>query len=58
MQRQPELGTGSFGLLSGLEATMYMLDKAITGSRRYWMWLAFLLLVMAVGFVCYCWQLT
>ena len=36
---------------------MYMLDKALIGSRRYWIWLAFLLLLVAVGFVCYCWQL-
>ncbi len=36
---------------------MYMLDKALIGSRRYWSWLAFLLLLAAVGLVCYCWQL-
>jgi len=36
---------------------MYMLDKALIGGRRYWGWLAFLLLLVAVGFVCYCWQL-
>ncbi len=36
---------------------MYMLDKALIGSRKYWSWLAFLLLLVAVGFVCYCWQL-
>ncbi len=36
---------------------MYMLDKAITGSRRYWSWMLFLLLLTAVGLGCYCWQL-
>jgi Ni/Fe-hydrogenase subunit HybB-like protein len=37
---------------------MYMLDKAIAGSRRYWSWMAFLLLLAAAGFVCYCRQLS
>jgi Ni/Fe-hydrogenase subunit HybB-like protein len=37
---------------------MYMLDKAMTGSRRYWSWIAFLLLLAAVGFVCYYRQLS
>ena len=36
---------------------MYMLDKALIGSRKYWSWLAFLLLLVVVGFACYCWQL-
>jgi len=37
---------------------MYMLDKAMAGSRRYWSWMAFLLLLAAAGFVCYCRQLS
>jgi len=36
---------------------MYMLDKAISGGRRYWIWLAFLVLVIAIAFVCYILQL-
>jgi len=36
---------------------MYMLDKALIGSRRYWGWIALLLILVGVGFVCYCWQL-
>ena len=35
-----------------------MLDKAMAGSRRYWSWMAFLLLLAAAGFVCYCRQLS
>lgn len=30
-----------------------MLEKAITGSKNYWAWLAFLLVVIAAGFVAY-----
>ena len=30
-----------------------MLEKAITGSKNYWAWLAFLLAVIAAGFVAY-----
>ena len=37
---------------------MFMLDKAVTGSRRYWLWLAFLLLVIAAGCLCYSRQLS
>jgi molybdopterin-containing oxidoreductase family membrane subunit len=37
---------------------MYMFDKALTGSRRYWGWIVFLLLLTGAGFVCYCWQLS
>ncbi len=37
---------------------MYMIDKAMVGSRRYWSWIAFLLLLAVVGFVCYCRQLS
>jgi molybdopterin-containing oxidoreductase family membrane subunit len=36
---------------------MYMLDKALIGGRRYWGWIALLLILVGVGFVCYCWQL-
>src|SRR5512138_1143210 len=36
---------------------MIMLDKAFTGSGRYWGWIAFLLAVIAVGFTCYLRQL-
>lgn len=36
---------------------MYMLDKAVTGGRRYWLWLLFLILVIAVGLLNYARQL-
>ena len=36
---------------------MIMLDKAFTGSGRYWGWIAFLLALIAVGFACYLRQL-
>lgn len=36
---------------------MFMLDKAMVGGRRYWTWLVFLLVVVAVGFACYLRQL-
>lgn len=34
-----------------------MLAKAITGSKKYWAWLVFLLLIIGSGFSCYLWQL-
>src|SRR5512146_1672141 len=37
---------------------MFMMEKAITGSRRYWMWLATLAVLIAAGFICYLRQLT
>lgn len=36
---------------------MFMLEKALAGSRRYWSWIGFLLLVMLVGFASYMRQL-
>lgn len=36
---------------------MLMLDKALKGSRRYWLWLLCLLCVTAAGFCCYVRQL-
>ncbi len=33
-----------------------MLEKALNGSRRYWGWVLFLLVVMGVGFSVYLWQ--
>ena len=36
---------------------MFMLEKAMVGSRRYWGWLAFLLLLIALGGACYLRQL-
>ena len=36
---------------------MFMLEKALVGSRRYWGWLAFLLLLIALGGACYLRQL-
>ncbi|MDZ4383123.1 MAG: NrfD/PsrC family molybdoenzyme membrane anchor subunit [Thermodesulfovibrionia bacterium] len=30
-----------------------MLEKALTGSRRYWVWIFFLLAVIGTGFICY-----
>jgi len=34
-----------------------MLEKALVGSRRYWTWVFFLLVVIGVGFSFYLWQL-
>ncbi len=34
-----------------------MLEKALTGSRGYWLWVIFLLLVIGLGFLCYLYQL-
>jgi len=36
---------------------MFMFEKALTGSRRYWLWIACLLLVVLAGFLCYLRQL-
>ncbi len=33
-----------------------MLDRAVTGSQKYWGWLIFLLILMGIGFVCYLYQ--
>jgi [DsrC]-trisulfide reductase subunit P len=33
-----------------------MLEKALTGTKRYYVWMAALLVVIGVGFVCYLWQ--
>src|SRR5690349_19164983 len=37
--------------------TMFMFEKAITGSRRYWLWILSLFVVMAAGLLCYLRQL-
>jgi molybdopterin-containing oxidoreductase family membrane subunit len=37
---------------------MFMLEKAMVGSRRYWGWLALLLVLIAAGVVCYLRQLS
>lgn len=37
---------------------MFMFEKAIVGSRRYWTWILCLLAVIAVGFACYLRQLS
>ncbi len=34
-----------------------MLEKAFTGSRRYWAWLLLLLILTGAGLICYLWQL-
>jgi molybdopterin-containing oxidoreductase family membrane subunit len=36
---------------------MIMFDKAFTGGRRYWGWIILLLVLMAVGLICYLRQL-
>lgn len=36
---------------------MFMFEKAVVGSRRYWAWLGALLAVILVGFLCYLRQL-
>ncbi len=35
---------------------MFMLEKAIAGSRRYWSWIVLLLAVIGTGLACYLWQ--
>jgi Ni/Fe-hydrogenase subunit HybB-like protein len=37
---------------------MFMLEKAVVGSRRYWSWLALLLVVIGIAFVAYLRQFT
>ena len=37
---------------------MTVLEKTLVGSRRYWLWIACLLLVALAGFLCYLRQLT
>ena len=34
-----------------------MIDKALVGSRRYWIWILFLLAAIGIGFLCYLQQL-
>jgi molybdopterin-containing oxidoreductase family membrane subunit len=34
-----------------------MLEKVLTGSRKYWGWLGFLAALIGAGFFCYLWQL-
>jgi len=36
---------------------MFMMEKALTGGRRYWGWVLLLLIGMALGFACYLRQL-
>ncbi len=36
---------------------MFMIEKALAGSRRYWFWIAGLAVVLAIGFACYFRQL-
>jgi molybdopterin-containing oxidoreductase family membrane subunit len=33
-----------------------MLEKALTGSRNYWLWIGFLLVIIGVGVACWFWQ--
>ncbi len=35
-----------------------MLEKALAGNRTYWTWIAFLLVVIGAGGVCWVWQMT
>jgi Ni/Fe-hydrogenase subunit HybB-like protein len=37
---------------------MFMFEKAVVGSRRYWLWLAALAAIMALGFIAWFRQLT
>jgi len=32
---------------------MFMFEKAVVGSRRYWLWIASLAVVIGIGFACY-----
>jgi molybdopterin-containing oxidoreductase family membrane subunit len=36
---------------------MFMIEKALTGSRKYWLWVSFLLFVVLAGSACYALQL-
>ena len=36
---------------------MFMFEKAVAGSRRYWLWIGALVIVLAIGFACYLRQL-
>ena len=36
---------------------MFMIEKAVVGSRRYWIWILCLLAVIGIGFLCYLWQM-
>jgi len=36
---------------------MFMFEKAVVGSRKYWTWLGVLSAVILAGFLCYLWQL-
>ena len=36
---------------------MFLFEKALVGSRRYWWWILFLFAVIAIGFACYLRQL-
>jgi molybdopterin-containing oxidoreductase family membrane subunit len=36
---------------------MFMFEKAVVGSRRYWTWIGALFAVILLGFLCYRWQL-
>ena len=31
---------------------MFMFEKAVAGSRRYWLWICGLAIVMGIGFAC------
>ncbi len=37
---------------------MFMFEKAVVGSRRYWLWILGLFVVIGVGFLCYLRQFT
>jgi Ni/Fe-hydrogenase subunit HybB-like protein len=37
---------------------MFMFEKAVLGSRRYWLWILGLFAVIATGFLCYLYQLS
>ena len=36
---------------------MFMFEKAVAGSRRYWLWIGALAVVLGIGFACYLLQL-
>jgi len=35
---------------------MFMIEKAVVGSRRYWTWIGVLFAIIVVGFLCYVWE--
>jgi len=55
---QTGIGHWPVCLLHRLSVLMFMFERALTGSRKYWLWVASLLFVVLAGSLCYVLQLT